>query len=73
MQYSNIYKYLCIGIHLLQGIIKIKKWLICFFFSENGDSKEIIWQPGKSERRVGTSPGENVHGHSGTINHSGMP
>lgn len=54
------------------GYNKNKEAVDLFLFSENGDSK-IIWQPGKSERRVGTSPGENVHGRSGTINHSGMP
>lgn len=55
------------------GYNKNKEAVDMFLFSENGDSKEIIWQPGKSECSVGTSPGENVHGHSGTINHSGVP
>ena len=40
-------------------------------FSDNGDSKGIIWQPGKTECKVGHGAGENVRGYSGTVNHSG--
>lgn len=42
MPYSNIKKYFCIGVHLLQDILKTREWLTYFFLVKVVTVKELF-------------------------------